>query len=128
MNAALRRRNAWPWIAIVFGLLAMAPSLLMRVSVEQANTVFEHSMPEAELTALIQARPGSRCRVRRADECGTGSVAIEMLTPEDLAADGRLICDAIELQALLLFSDDPGDDPPSRRHAICRCHGRHLDP
>ena len=50
--SALRRQTAWPWIAIVLGLLAMAPSLVMRVAVEQANTVFEHSMPDEELTAL----------------------------------------------------------------------------
>ena len=47
---------------------------------------------------------------------GLGSVAIEMLTPEDLAADGRLIMlTPSELQALLLFSDDPATIPPVDR-------------
>ena len=112
MNA-LRRRTAWPWIAIVLGLLAMAPSLLMRVSVEQANTVFEHSMPEEELTALIQAGLAPDVVYGELTSAGLGSVAIEMLTPEDLAADGRLIMlTPSELQALLLFSDDPATIPP----------------
>ena len=77
----LRRLTAWPWIAIVLGLLAMAPSLVMRIAVEQANTVFEHSMPEEELTALIQAGLEPDVVYGELTDAGLGSVAIEMLTP-----------------------------------------------
>ena len=43
----------------------------MRVAVEQANTVFEHSMPEEELTALIQAGLDPDVVYGELTECGT---------------------------------------------------------
>lgn len=109
----IRRRSAWPWLAIALGLLAMTPAILGRAAVEQANGTFEHSMPEEELTALIQAGLDPELVYGSLTDAGLGSVALEMLTPEDLAEDGRLIMlTPSEMQALLLFTEEPATIPP----------------
>ncbi len=109
----VRRRSAWPWIAIVLGLLAMTPAILARAAVEQASSTFEHSMPEEELTALIRAGLDPDAVYGDLTDAGLGSVALEMLTLEDLAEDGRLITlTPSEMQALLLFADEPATIPP----------------
>ena len=108
----LRQRSAWPWIAVAVGLLAMVPSLLMRVEVETSNTTFEHSMPDEELTALIGAGLEPDAVYGSLTDAGLGSVALEMLTLEELAADGRLIMlSPSEMQALLMFSEGDAELP-----------------
>jgi hypothetical protein len=108
----IRRRSVWPWIVVALGLLAMTPALLARAAVEQSNTTFEHSMPAEELTALIQAGLDPDDVYGQLTDAGLGSVALEMLTLEDLANDGRLIMlTPSEMQALLLLTDDPATVP-----------------
>jgi hypothetical protein len=68
-------------------------------------------MPDDELTALIQAGLDADVVYGAFEQAGLGSVVLEMVTPEDLAEDGRLIMlTPSEMRALQLFADEPATD------------------
>ena len=107
-------RALWPWLAVTLGLLLMVPGLLGRASVEASNTTYEHSVPEEELTALLQAGLDPDQVYGSLTDAGLGSVAIEMETPADLAEDGRLIMlSPSEMLALQLFVQEPATKMPT---------------
>jgi Family of unknown function (DUF5693) len=110
----IRRRAAWPWVAVALGLLLMLPSLLERATVETSNATYEHSMPAEELDALLRAGLDPDRVYGSLTDAGLGSVGLEMETPSDLAADGRLVfLTPSDLLALQLFADEPVTDIPT---------------
>jgi hypothetical protein len=110
----LRDRSLWPWLAVALGLLLMTPALLARASVEASNGTYEHSMPEEELTALLQAGLAPDVVYGSLTDAGLASVGLEMETPEDLAEDGRLIMlTPSEMLAHQLFVSDPATEIPT---------------
>lgn len=110
----LRDRALWPWLSVALGLVLVAPALIGRASVESSNGTYEHSVPEEELTALLQGGLAPDVVYGSLTDAGLGSVAIEMETPADLAEDGRLIMlTPSEMLSLQLFVSDPATEIPT---------------
>lgn len=99
----------WLPAALLVATLAMTPGLLERVSIETRGDVYEIAVPAIEVDALVKQLSADEVYGRMAD-AGVASIALEMLTVEDLELAGRVsILGRAELISLLVFAGlDPG--------------------
>lgn len=114
MTVRFPRRFGSLWLLLMLGLVAMAPGLIGRITIEQSNTTYELSMPDADLATILHAGIDPDEVYGRLQASGLGSVAVEMRTVADLEEAGEIVMlSRPEMVQLLLMTDGPVSDLPS---------------
>ena len=112
MTIVSRLRTRAAWVALLLGIVLMAPGLLDRLAVEQANDTYEFTIGNTDLVELLRVGGDGDDVYDRLTDAGLISVAVEVQTLAELELAGRVTSFThADLVGLALFAGEP--PPPS---------------